>query len=152
MFVKFPGQVFEERISMATSVTVILLHMFFLCLDLLWSAQIADHSRENRLGYLAMRLTYGVILFKAGLVFCSAFLYVYLYYILYIGMRARARVCVCVCVCGWVDVYSHEPLCRGIYSNARIRCGDALIVCVCVCVCVCMYVCVCVAGWVGVYV
>ena len=99
MFVKFPGQVFEERISMATSVTVILLHMFFLCLDLLWSAQIADHSRENRLGYLAMRLTYGVILFKAGLVFCSAFLYVYLYYILYIGMRARARVCVCVCVC-----------------------------------------------------
>ena len=99
LFVKFPGQVFEERISMATSVTVILLHMFFLCLDLLWSAQIADHSRENRLGYLAMRLTYGVILFKAGLVFCSAFLYVYLYYILYIGMRACARVCVCVCVC-----------------------------------------------------
>ena len=57
----------------------------------------------------------------------------------------RARACVCVCVCGWVDVYSHEPLCRGIYSNARIRSGDALIVCVCVCVC--MYVCVC--GWVG---
>ena len=111
MFVKFPGQVFEERISMATSVTVILLHMFFLCLDLLWSAQIADHSRENRLGYLAMRLTYGVILFKAGLVFCSAFLYVYLYYILYIGMRARARVCVCVCVCvcvvGWMCTHTN---------------------------------------------
>ena len=55
-------------------------------------------------------------------------------------MCVRVCVCVCVWVCvgGWVDVYSYEPLCRGIYSNARIRCGDALCVCVCV------------AGWVGV--
>ena len=56
-------------------------------------------------------------------------------------------VCVCVCVCGWVggwvDVYSHEPLCRGVYSNVRIRCGT---LCMCVCVCVCARV----AGWVGV--
>ena len=54
--------------------------------------------------------------------------------------------CVCVCVCecvgGWVDVYSHEPLCRGVYSNARIRCGDALSVSVCMCVCVCVAGCV----------
>ena len=84
LFVKFPGQVFEERISMATSVTVILLHMFFLCLDLLWSAQTANLYRENGFGYLGMRLTYGehFIHGKPGFLF----LYVYLYYILYICM------------------------------------------------------------------
>ena len=57
--------------------------------------------------------------------------------------------CACVCVGGWVDMDSHEPLCTGIYSNAGIRCGDALFVCVCLCVCVCVCVCACVCGWVG---
>ena len=99
LFVKFPGQVFEERISMATSVTVILLHMFFLCLDLLWSAQIASHYRENGFGYLGMRLTYGehFIHGRPGFLLCIS-ICIFILYIIYM----HVRVCVCVCVCGWV--------------------------------------------------
>ena len=66
-------------------------------------------------------------------------------------MYVRVSVCVCLCECvgGLVDVYSHEPLCRGMYSNARIRCGDALYVSECVYVCVCVWLggCVCVYTW-----
>ena len=95
LFVKFPGQVFEERISMAASVTVILLHMFFLCLDLLWSAQIANHYRENGFGYLGMQLTYGehFIHGKPGFLLCIS-ICIFVLYVIYMYVRVR--------VCGWL--------------------------------------------------
>ena len=74
-------------------------------------AQIANHYRENRFGYLGMRLTYGehFIHGRPGFLLCIS-ICIFILYIIYMYVRVSVCVyvyvcvCVCVCVCACVCV------------------------------------------------